>query len=141
MNTLWAAVSLFAFAQTYCTGFRLPSESCRLFSSLGGEDRTSAQQKNSSGCGHSIFCWLFDIPEKSGLLARPLCKWGFPEYGLSGDVMGIPCYLQRLSCGLAACSIALYRCFWISRSLGCCGNQILGSLVVKVPCVAGLNLF
>lgn len=96
VNTIWAAVLLLAFAQTCCDRFPLLSEKCSLFTSLGAEDRTSTQQKYSSG-EHNIFWWLFDVPEKSDLLARHLCKSSCLEHLLHEDVVGIPCTCKILS--------------------------------------------
>lgn len=58
--------------------------------SLGSEGRTSAQRENRAGRGHGVDCWLFAVPDKSYLLARPVCKWGCLEHVLGWDVTGIP---------------------------------------------------
>lgn len=108
---------------------------------LGGEGRTSAQRKNGAGPGHSVECWLLWQSQISQTSWPGLCVSGVALSMCSAGMWRASLVSAGLRRGLAVSSIALYRCFWISRNLGCCGNQILGSLVVRVPCLAGLNLF
>ena len=77
--------------------------------SLESEGRTSAQRKNRAGCEHSVDCWLFAFPDKSDLLARPLCKWGCLEHVLSRDVTSIPriCRSQAWSGCMQYCLVQM----------------------------------
>lgn len=96
LNIISAGAFVFAFGQVYCVD--LHHSTLRWVGFLVSEGRTSAQRKNRAGRGHSVGCWLFAVPDKSELLARPLCKWGCVEHVLGMGVMGIPwiCRSQAL---------------------------------------------